>query len=92
MPASRWRRTRGCHYIGKLEEKIYVAERIGRDRSLQEHWIKRIVAIVVDSIIVGIATTILSIAVFFPRFLRHRLDMQKGHLDTIQLDPFFLSW
>lgn len=45
------------------------AERIGRDRSLQDHWIKRIIAIVVDSIIVGIATTILSLAVFFPLFL-----------------------
>ena len=45
------------------------AERIGRDRFLQQHWIKRIFAIVIDSIIVGIATTIVSVAVFFPLFL-----------------------
>ncbi|MFQ5999273.1 MAG: RDD family protein [Candidatus Bathyarchaeia archaeon] len=45
------------------------AERIGYDRFLQEHWIKRIIAIVIDSIIVGIATTIVFVAVFFPLFL-----------------------
>ncbi|UCE43519.1 MAG: RDD family protein [Candidatus Bathyarchaeota archaeon] len=46
-----------------------IAARISRDRFLQEHWVKRIVAIVIDSIIVGIATMILSIALFFPLFL-----------------------
>jgi len=45
------------------------AERIGRDPLLQQHWIKRIIAIVIDSIIVGIATTIVTVAVFFPLFL-----------------------
>jgi uncharacterized RDD family membrane protein YckC len=45
------------------------AERIGHDRFLQQHWIKRIIAIVIDSIIVGIAAAVLSIAVFFPLFL-----------------------
>ena len=45
------------------------AERIGRDPFLQQHWIKRIIAIVIDSIIVGIATTIVMVAVFFPLFL-----------------------
>ena len=60
-----------CGAAARPEVGLYetAAERIGRDRFLQEHWIKRIVAIVVDSIIVGIATTILSIAVFFPLFL-----------------------
>ena len=48
-------------------------ERIGRDRSLQEHWIKRIIAIVIDSIIVGIATTIVLVAIFFPIFLANPL-------------------
>ena len=45
------------------------AEKIGQDRFLQEHWIKRIIAIVIDSIIVGIATTIVLAIVFFPLFL-----------------------
>ncbi|MCW4031713.1 MAG: RDD family protein [Candidatus Bathyarchaeota archaeon] len=37
------------------------AERIMHESSLQQHWVKRIIAIVVDSIIVGIATTILGL-------------------------------
>ena len=45
------------------------AGRIGHDPHLQQHWISRIIAIVIDSIIVGIATAILSIAIFFPAFL-----------------------
>lgn len=35
------------------------AERILNESSLQEHWVKRIIAIVVDSIIVGISTTMI---------------------------------
>lgn len=31
------------------------------DSSLQQHWIKRLIAILVDSIIVGVATTILGL-------------------------------
>ncbi|MFQ5837016.1 MAG: zinc-ribbon domain-containing protein, partial [Candidatus Bathyarchaeia archaeon] len=49
------------------------AERIGQDRFLQGHWIKRIIALVIDSIIVGIATTIVFVAVFFPQFLANPL-------------------
>lgn len=45
------------------------AERIGHDSFLQQHWIKRVIAIAIDSIIVGIAATVLSVAVFFPLFL-----------------------
>ncbi|MEJ2272556.1 MAG: RDD family protein [Candidatus Bathyarchaeota archaeon] len=35
------------------------SERIFHESSLQEHWVKRIIAIIVDSLLVGIATTIL---------------------------------
>ena len=52
--------------VGLYETAV---ERIGHDRFLQQHWIKRIIAIVIDSIIVGIATTIVMVAVFFPLFL-----------------------
>jgi uncharacterized RDD family membrane protein YckC len=45
------------------------AERIGYDSLLQKHWIKRLIAIAIDSIIVFVATTIVMIAVFFPLFL-----------------------
>ncbi|UCF59552.1 MAG: RDD family protein [Candidatus Bathyarchaeota archaeon] len=47
------------------------AERIGHDRFLQQHWIRRIIAIVIDSIIVFIATTVVFATVFFPLFLAH---------------------
>ncbi len=35
------------------------AERILSESSLQQHWVKRLIAIVIDSIIVGIATAII---------------------------------
>jgi uncharacterized RDD family membrane protein YckC len=35
------------------------AERILNESSLQQHWVKRLIAIVVDSIIVGVATAIM---------------------------------
>jgi uncharacterized RDD family membrane protein YckC len=38
------------------------AERIGSDTLLQQHWVRRIIAIIIDSIIVGIATTIVGLA------------------------------
>lgn len=37
------------------------AETIMNESSLQQHWVKRIIAIVIDSIIVGIATTIIGL-------------------------------
>jgi len=37
------------------------AERIMSESSLQQHWVKRIIAIVIDSIIVGIATAIMGL-------------------------------
>jgi uncharacterized RDD family membrane protein YckC len=37
------------------------AERILTESDLQQHWIKRLIAILIDSFIVGIATTILSL-------------------------------
>jgi len=60
-----------CGAAVRPEVGLYAtaAERIGHDRFLQQHWIKRIIALVIDSIIVGIATTIVFVAVFFPLFL-----------------------
>jgi uncharacterized RDD family membrane protein YckC len=47
------------------------AERIGHDRFLQQHWIRRIIAIVIDSIIVFTAATVVVAAAYFPLFLAH---------------------
>ncbi len=44
--------------VGSHETAV---ERIGRDNLLQQHWVKRIIAIIIDSIIVGIATTIVGL-------------------------------
>ncbi len=45
------------------------AEKIVHDSVLQQHWIRRIIALVIDFIIVGFATILMLIAVFFPWFL-----------------------
>ena len=60
-----------CGTAVRPEVGLYktAAERIGHDRFLQQHWIKRIIAFVIDSIIVGIATTSVMVAVFLPQFL-----------------------
>jgi len=39
------------------------AERILSESALQQHWIKRVIAILIDSIIVGIATALLSLII-----------------------------
>ena len=46
-----------------------VVERFEKDSHLQEHWIKRVIAYVIDSIIVSVATAILLAIVLFPIFI-----------------------
>ncbi|MCP8317065.1 MAG: RDD family protein, partial [archaeon] len=41
-------------------------ERIGYEESLQDHWIRRIIALVIDSIIVGAGAWILTAILFLP--------------------------
>jgi len=48
-----------------------VVERFEKDPQLQEHWIRRLVAYIIDSIIVGIATGILIAIALFPIFIRN---------------------
>jgi len=64
-----------CGAAVRPEVGLYetAAERIGHDPLLQQHWVKRIIAIVIDSIIVGIVTTIVMVAAFFPLFLANPL-------------------
>ena len=59
----------GAAVSPEVDLRETAAERIGHDNSLQQHWIRRIIAIVIDSIIVGIATTVVVASVFFPLFL-----------------------
>lgn len=46
-----------------------VVERFKKDPHLQEHWIKRVIAYVIDSIIVGAATAIIFAIIMLPLFI-----------------------
>lgn len=65
--------TKFCPKCGtpvKLEAKAKtVVERLERDQYLQDHWIKRAIAYIIDSIIVGAATTILFAIPSFTMFI-----------------------
>jgi uncharacterized RDD family membrane protein YckC len=65
--------TKFCPKCGapvKLEAKAKtVVERFERDQYLQDHWIKRAIAYIIDSIIVGAATTILFAISSFTMFI-----------------------
>jgi uncharacterized RDD family membrane protein YckC len=62
--------TKFCPKCGtpvKLEARAEtVVARFERDPYLQDHWIKRLIAYIIDSIIVGAAATILFAIVLFP--------------------------
>ena len=51
------------------EQKETVIERFEKDTNLQEHWIRRLIAYGIDSIIVGAATAILLGILVFPLLL-----------------------
>jgi uncharacterized RDD family membrane protein YckC len=65
--------TKFCPKCGapvKFEAKAEtVVQRFERDPYLQEHWIKRAIAYIIDSIIVGVATAILLAIALFPSFI-----------------------
>ena len=50
-----------------------VVKKFEENPQLQDHWIKRLVAYVIDSVIVGIATGILLAVALFPIFIRNPL-------------------
>ena len=62
---------KSCGAPVKFETKSEssVIERFGKDQHLQEHWIKRFIAFIIDSIIVSIATAIVLILILFPIFI-----------------------
>ena len=59
---------------------------IGTDKPLQEHWIKRIIAIIIDSIILAIAISILSIIILIPTLIL------TGTLPPIPLFGSLIGW
>jgi uncharacterized RDD family membrane protein YckC len=44
-------------------------ERLGNDSQLQDHWIRRLVAFIIDSILVSVATFIITIIIWIPLIL-----------------------
>jgi uncharacterized RDD family membrane protein YckC len=44
-------------------------ERIGRDSRLQDHWIRRLIAFIIDSVIVGVGTLIIAGIILIPFIL-----------------------
>jgi len=63
-----------------------VVKKFEENPQLQEHWIKRLVAYVIDSIIVGIATGILLAIALFPIFIGNPF----GFLDILSF-PFAMG-
>lgn len=51
-----------------------VVSRFEKDPHLQEHWIKRVIAYVIDSIIVFVATVLLLIVALFPVFIANPIS------------------
>lgn len=58
-----------CGTPVKSEAAETVVHRFEKDSHLQEHWIKRVIAYFIDSVIVSIVTGILLIVALFPIFL-----------------------
>lgn len=52
--------------ISKNVEDETAFERLGSDSKLQDHWIRRVIAIFIDSIIVGIGAWIITAIIFIP--------------------------
>lgn len=44
-------------------------ERIGSDSQLQDHWIRRLVAFIIDSVIVGLFTLVIAAIIWIPFIL-----------------------
>ena len=55
----------GAQTSGPERERVGF-ERIGYEESLQDHWVRRIIAIIIDSVIVGISAWILTAIFFLP--------------------------
>lgn len=59
-------------------------ERIGKDTQLQDHWLRRLVAFVIDSIIVGVFTLVIAAIISLPFML---MALTTG-LPWYVLNPF----
>ena len=59
-----------CGTPVKVEAKAEaVVQKFEKDTNLQNHWIKRLIAYIIDSVIVGVTTSILLMVALFPFFI-----------------------
>ncbi len=64
-------------------------EKIGRDSQLQNHWIKRLVAFIIDSIIVSVCTLVIAAIIITPFVLiAAATDLPRYMFDPFSF-PFF---
>ena len=59
-----------CGTAVKIEDRAEtVVKQFEKDAYLQEHWIKRLIAYIIDSVIVGVVTTIILALIMLPVFM-----------------------
>jgi len=59
----------GATVKSEAKPESSVVKKFENDPQLQEHWIKRTIAYLIDSVIVAVATTILLVVIMFPWFI-----------------------
>lgn len=58
---------------------------MGADRKLQDHWLRRLIALVIDSVVVTAAATVLVALLFFPALF---VSIRIGTVPAVLFDPF----
>jgi uncharacterized RDD family membrane protein YckC len=66
-------------------------EKIGSDSRLQDHWIRRLVAFIIDSIIAFIATMIIAVIISIPFIIMAAATGWTGYIFNPFIVPFFVG-
>lgn len=64
-------------------------ERIGRDSQLQDHWIRRLVAFIIDSVIAGVLTLVIAAIIWIPFMLMAAASGLPWYMYNPLSFPFF---
>lgn len=73
---------RACFAYGDCQDGV---DLLGSDRKLQDHWLRRFIALVIDSVVVTVAGTVLTALLFFPALLG---SVAIGILPAAVFNPF----
>lgn len=66
-------------------------EKIGSDSQLQDHWIRRLVAFIIDAIIVGIGTLIIAAIIAIPFIIMAAATGLPWYVFNPFIGPFFIG-